>query len=98
MNGKLLAGSALVVVALPFTAGVATATPGNDGCPSGFESRTLSEWAADGYTGAPPFVDDPANGGNGDSIVCGRALGEGLPKHHGLDFVVYQFHDNTVPA
>lgn len=95
MNATLVVAiaAALLVPAAP-----ATASPDNSGCPTGYAARTLSEWAADGYTGAPPRVDDPANGGNGDTIVCGRPLGDGISKHYDIDFVIYQFRDNTVPA
>ena len=92
---KTAAGVAIVVGLVVAGAGGATAGPDNSGCPSGFEARTLTQWANDGYTGAPPQVDAPENGGNNDQIVCGRELGEGWEKRTGR--VIYRFSDNDLP-
>ena len=77
--------------------GVASAHPLTDGCPSGFPGQTLDAWAAQGYPNAPRFTDDPANGGNGDTIVCGRELGNGTAKKNPRGQVLYEFRDNNLP-
>jgi len=68
----------------------------NSGCPSGYVAKTLAEWASGGYTRAPAFVDNPANGGNGDGIVCGNDIGKKDPSNPSLQ--LYQFRDNNVPG
>jgi hypothetical protein len=47
---------------------------------------------------APQYVDNPANGGNGDGIVCGNLLGQGTDKKNPTGGDVYQFRDNNLPA
>jgi hypothetical protein len=76
-NALLLAAAALVTTAVPVTAGAAAAHPLVNGCASGHEAVDVAWATAQGYR-LPAQFDDPANGGNGDGTVCGRAMGPQL--------------------
>ena len=74
-------------------------TPGNplvNGCPAGFEAIRVSDFPS-GYR-LPARLDDPANGGNGDGIVCGKPLNAAaqaarLPNETVL---LYDFSENSL--
>jgi hypothetical protein len=80
-----------------------SATPVTTGCPTGYEAKTLDEWAALNHEFAPPFIDAS---GNGDGVVCGLALPDGFRFGRfitALDIephadVLYLFTDNDSPA
>ena len=44
------------------------------GCAYGFQTLSVSELSAQGYL-LPAATDDPANGGNGNGLICGRPIG-----------------------
>jgi hypothetical protein len=97
----LLLASAGVVGA--FDQNVIPYQPGNpltNGCASGFEALNLVDLAPHGYK-APSQLDDPANGGNGDGIVCGRPF---TPQEQAARFpnaavpVIFDFVDNSLPS
>lgn len=88
----------LAAVTVPVSVGSARADAPSSGCPRGYVAHTLSEWAALGHVNAPQYVDNPANGGNGDGIVCGNLLGQGTDKKNPTGGDVYQFRDNNLPA
>jgi hypothetical protein len=77
----------LAVLGVVITAGVAAAAPANHACPAGFETITVAQAQAQGYIGPPLQVD---TAGNGDGVVCRRALG-GPPG----SFQVYFWVDNS---
>lgn len=87
ITGGVLAGGASDAVA-------GTNPSSNSGCPSGYVAKTLAQWAAGGYTRVPAFLDNPANGGNGDGIVCGNDIGKKDPSNPA--FQIYNFTDNDV--
>jgi hypothetical protein len=77
--------------------------PGNpltNGCPSGDEAISLAVLAPYGYK-VPFQLDDPANGGNGDGIVCGKPL---APQEQAARFpnaavpVIFNFVDNSLAS
>ena len=68
----------------------------NSGCPSGYVAKTLTQWAALGPYHVPALVDNPANGGNNDKIVCGNDIGKKDPSDPSVE--LYQFTDNDVPG
>jgi hypothetical protein len=87
-------GAALlgVVGAMPVVAGLAgsaAAEPANTACPAGFETITVAQAVSEGYATSPVVVD---NAGNGDGVVCRRALG-GPPG----SVQVYFWQDNATP-
>jgi hypothetical protein len=84
--------------AVPVTAAVA-ATPPVSGCPAGFQTLSVATLTGLGYR-VPGFVDDPANGGNGDGVICGKPINPtrtaqlcGIPC--GVP-VLYLFEDNRL--
>ena len=100
---RIAVSLALIVGALIVGSSPSGATPVETGCPTGYDYRSLTEWADMGYGGAPPFVDAT---GNSDGYVCGLQLPEGytwgrfvkaLDITPGLD-VLYLFTDNGSPA
>lgn len=74
--------------------------PLTNGCPSGWQALQLSDLAPYGYH-VSFAVDNPANGGNGDGVVCGmpqtaaetavREPGDTVP-------VIFDFRDNNLPS
>jgi hypothetical protein len=112
MTSKIIAAAfAAATSFLLATAGVAGAysqtiipyEPGDplvNGCASGFEALRLSDLAPYGYR-VPFRIDDLANGGNGDGVVCGmpwtpaemaaREPGSSVP-------VIFDFVDNALPS
>ena len=78
---------AIIVAAGP--AGSAAAQPANAACPAGFETITVAQAVSEGYATSPVVVD---NAGNGDGVVCRRALG-GPPG----SIQVYWWQDNATP-
>lgn len=73
----------------------AAAGAASEACPQGFETIAVEQAVSEGYRRIPAAVDAF---GNGDGIVCRRALGDGLfnssPLH--LD-TVYWWLDNVTP-
>jgi hypothetical protein len=93
----LLLALLLLLGLLTATATSAPALPTETGCPSAFQVLPVAELTAQGYR-APAIVDDPANGGNGNGLVCGlplpqQACGPDCPVP-----VFYQFGDDNLPA
>jgi hypothetical protein len=72
-------------------AGHAAASPGEDGCPSAFEPKTLEEWNDLGYLHAPGRVD---LAGNNDGTTCGMVL----PPGYRWGFFVQARDIETTPA
>jgi hypothetical protein len=103
----------LVVCVVVAAAGVAAETAGADvsqtpvatGCPAGFSLFTV---------GTPPYkvpgqLDNPANGGNGDGLVCAHAFpdavrdafcatGRGGCLLEQLGLPLYEFAEDNNPA
>jgi hypothetical protein len=100
-----LAASAAAAV-LATTAGADPAsTPVVTGCPAGW---SLFAVGTPPYR-VPTFVDDPANGGNGDGYVCAHAFpdavqdafcanGRGGCLLQQLGLPLYEFSEDTNPA
>jgi len=66
----------------------------NNGCSQGYQWMEVGVGDADRPT--PRIVDDPANGGNGDGIVCARALGDGVfHTFPGRPDTIYKWMDNS---
>lgn len=95
---RTLVGLTAAAMTIALATTPASATAPTDGCPRGYVAHTIEQWAALGYPHAPASVDDPANGGNGDGIVCGRELGAGTAKQTTSGQVLYEFVDNRLPA
>jgi hypothetical protein len=65
----------------------------NMGCSQGSEWMIVGEGEADRLV--PYLVDDPANGGNGDGIVCAHAIGDGkFHTYPDRPDTVYGWEDN----
>lgn len=106
----VLSGSlAALAVALTLPAGAAAYDqsiipfqPGNplvNGCAAGFEALQVSGFPL--VYSAPSIIDDPANGGNGDGVVCGRPWtpAEQAARLPGAYVpVVFDFTDNTLTS
>ncbi|HUG29574.1 MAG TPA: hypothetical protein VMQ65_03545 [Candidatus Limnocylindria bacterium] len=73
------------------------ATPVQDGCPASMELLSVAELEESGPYQLPAYLDDPANGGNGDGYICGFPLPDAA-FGPGLDFTIYQFFENNLPA
>jgi hypothetical protein len=98
-----LAASAAVVV--PAAVPALTAPP-SDGCPAGYQLRSVQTLTAEGSK-VPAEAGSPASGvvgegqgwtgqpGNGDSFVCGVELGDQLTL---FGLPVYNFIGNQLPA
>lgn len=80
-------------------ASAAAQTPPVTGCPAGFNTLLVADLIPMGYH-VPLLIDDPANGGNGDGVVCGKPINPtraaeicggpcGVP-------VLYGFRENTL--
>ena len=87
--GAVMVGaySGTVAVAEPPNTGC---TVGNQNTEHGYQLLDLAELLAIGYR-LPGILDDPANGGNGDGLVCGLPMGNRIsPRGNQL----YLFIDN----
>jgi hypothetical protein len=97
LTTALLLALLLLLGLLTATAAPAPALPNETGCPSAFQVLSVAELTAQGYR-TPAIVDDPANGGNGNGLVCGlplpqQACGPDCPVP-----VFYQFGDDNLRA
>jgi hypothetical protein len=103
---RILVFTAAVIALLAVTVGTGTAdqtaipfqsgNPQTNGCSAGTEALALSDLTPYGYK-VPATVDDPANGGNGDGIVCGRPWSAAEQEARLPDAavpVVFDFSDN----
>jgi hypothetical protein len=90
--------AAIGLAAAPVTPAVAL-TPPVSGCPAGYQTLDVATLLTIGYR-VPALLDDPANGGNGDGLVCGKPINPvkaallcggpcGVP-------VLYYFRENSV--
>jgi hypothetical protein len=99
-------GLAVLVVALVLASGAAAFDqsvipfqPGNplvNGCPAGYEALQLSDLALYAYH-LPFLLDNPANGGNGDGVVCGKPLSaqEQATRFPNVPVpIIFEFGDN----
>lgn len=91
LRSMALAGAAVLVLS-PAT--VFAATPVDNGCPAANAPISVAELGPD--YGVPSFIDDPANGGNGDGWVCAFELPDKI--FGGLGFTIYMFHENNLKA
>ena len=88
----VLVAAAAMTVLLPASA-MGRPPAENMGCPEGHQWMVVGEGEADRPT--PYHADDPANGGNGDGIVCARAAGDGFfHDYPGRPDTVYWWSDN----
>jgi hypothetical protein len=78
--------------AIPFQPG----NPVLNGCAAGLEALQVSDFPS-GYL-APARIDDPANGGNGDGVVCGKPWNpaEQAARLPNADVLIFSFTDNTL--
>jgi len=101
LTTALLLGLLLALGLLTATAAPAAAIPTETGCPSGDQVLVVEDLLAQGY-GVPAIVDDPANGGNGNGLVCGHAFSEAARQQLcGPDCPVpiyYLFRDDNLKA
>jgi hypothetical protein len=88
----LAAGASAFENTIPFTPG----DPVANGCPAGFEAIQVADFPAE-YR-VPARLDDPANGGNGDGVVCGKPLNqqEQAVRLPGAEVLIFNFRDNTL--
>ena len=75
LTTALLIGLLLTLGLLTATAAPAAAVPTETGCPSASQVLSVAELIPLGYR-FPAIIDDPANGGNGNGLVCGLPLPE----------------------
>lgn len=94
LRALALSGAAVLVLA---PGAVAAATPVDNGCPAAASLLSVAQLEATGPYQLPRFLDDPANGGNGDGWVCGFPLPDAIYGGT-LDFTIYQFYENNLPA
>ena len=101
-----LLGTAAVAVIAPLSilfsanSAGAIATPPETGCAAGYQTLSVSWLESQGPYRVPALLDDPANGGNGDHLVCGKPINAtrtaklcGPP----CDVpVLYEFADNSL--
>ena len=81
---------------IPFQPG----DPQTNGCPAGWEALALSDLIPYGYQ-VPTQIDSPANGGNGDGVVCGHpwtAAEQATRLPNATVPVIFDFQDNNLPA
>lgn len=101
LTTALLLGLLLALGLLTATAAPAAAIPPETGCPSGDQVLVVEDLLAQGYR-VPAIVDDPANGGNGNGLVCGHAFSEAARQQLcGPDCPVpiyYLFRDDNLKA
>jgi hypothetical protein len=106
MLRRAAVGTAAVAMIAPLgivytaTPAGAVATPPETGCSAGFQTLSVSWLESRGPYQLPARLDDPANGGNGDGLVCGKPINPtrtaklcGTP----CDVpVLYEFGDNNL--
>jgi hypothetical protein len=63
------------------------------GCAHGFTALSVADLTAQGYL-LPAATDDPANGGNGNGVICGRPIGYRDPADPTRQ--IYIFADDRV--
>jgi hypothetical protein len=101
LTTALLVGLLLTLGPLTATAAPAAAVPTETGCPSASQVLSVAELTTLGYR-VPAIIDDPANGGNGNGLVCGQPLPEAYRQATcGPDCpvpVIYLFRDDNLPA
>ena len=101
LHTTLLLGLLLALGLGTATAAPAAAIPPETGCPSAAQVLDVEELTAQGYR-VPAMVDDPANGGNGNGLVCGKPLPEAFRRVFcGPDRavpIIYLFSDDNLPA
>jgi hypothetical protein len=101
LTTALLLGLLLALGLATATAAPAAAIPIETGCPSGDQVLVVEDLLAQGYR-VPAIVDDPANGGNGNGLVCGHAFSEAARQQLcGPDCPVpiyYLFRDDNLKA
>jgi hypothetical protein len=79
------------------TAAPVAANPTQTSCPSGYQVLSVADLTAQGYH-VPAQADDPANGGNGDGLVCGLPLPDAACGPDCPVPIFYNFLDNNLPA
>ena len=94
LRSLALAGAAVLVLG---PAAVAAATPVDNGCPAANAPISVAELEASGPYTLPRFIDDPANGGNGDGWICAFELPDAI-FGGATEFKYYQYHENNLPA
>jgi hypothetical protein len=87
--GLLVATSASAVFA---------STPVQNGCPASAQLTSVAALEASGPYQLPARLDDPANGGNGDGWICAFPLPDAMSTAQGVNFTIYQFFENNLPA
>ena len=95
----IVAPALLVGAATCLAAGPANAAAPNNGCPTGYELKWVSDLTSKGYL-VPKQVDDPNSGirsfgrpGNDDGWVCAVRLGNQFTS---FGQPVFNFWDNTL--
>ncbi|MEN8238467.1 MAG: hypothetical protein ABFR53_04600 [Actinomycetota bacterium] len=96
MRKTLIATLAVAMMAVAGPAFANPTHPHDTGCPTG-KALTGVEYLTEMGYGVPGYIDDIANGGNGDGYVCARALGDGWFQVFPDATVetIYNFSDNT---
>jgi len=93
---------AVGAAALVIPASVFAANPVDDGCPASSELVSVAYIESLGDYHVPGRIDDPANGGNGDGMICAFPLPGAVADAYGLAFgntdPIYQFFENNLPA
>lgn len=89
-----VASAAILVLLAP--AAVAAATPVENGCPAAAELTSVAVLEGSGPYQLPAWLDDPANGGNGDGWVCAFPLPEAVQGTSA--YTIYQFFENNLKA
>jgi hypothetical protein len=80
------------------TAAPVAANPTETGCPSAYQVLSVADLIAQGYH-LPAQLDNPANGGNGDGLVCGLPLPDAACGSSPCPIpILYNFLDNNLPA
>ena len=88
-----IAAAGLLVLA---GATVVSATPVNDGCPSAAALTSVAYLESTGPYGVPAFIDDPANGGNGNGWVCAFPLPQAVSDAWtGGELTIYMFLEDN---
>lgn len=93
-----IAAGAGMLLATQATSTLARTTPVDNGCPASAELTSVAWLETQGPYQLPAKLDDPANGGNGDGYVCAFPLPEAMAQAMGVDFTLYQFFENNLPA
>lgn len=101
MAALALAGGGVVGMSVTPVLADSGSTPVTTGCPEGMLTLSIA-WLQQQSPlyHAPSVIDDPANGGNGDGVVCGNpvapARSEKLCGGPCAVPVLYDFRDNTL--